>query len=161
MSDPLDRAVRAFRAHDSFERVADGRYEHVTTAFDAEVAAGAADGRIRFDVTVRAPTLNAVTDDDVAAVVEDGWYDTFELRVADVGGVTATDRDLDPRVRRADDEVVVEMAYRDLDARRGVDDASALVNFVEGTYVQGIIPGYDYRPPVTEILSRAQDAAGF
>jgi hypothetical protein len=161
MSDALDRATRAFRAHDSFERLADGRYEHVTTAFDAEVTVTAPDAAIRFALTVRTPTLNAVTEDAVATVVEDGWYETFALRVEDVGGVTATDRDLDPRVRRVDEAVVVEMDFTDLDARRGVDDASALVNFVEGTYVQGIIPGYEYRPPVTEILSRAQDAAGF
>jgi hypothetical protein len=161
MSDPLDRAARAFRSHGSFEPLAGDRFEHVTTAFDAEVAVAASEGAVRFDLTVRTPTLNAVTEEAVASVVEDGWYETFELRVEDVGGVTSTERDVDPTVRRTDEEVVVEMTFEDLDARRGVDDAGALVNFVEGTYVQGVIPGYEYRAPVTEILSRAQDAAGF
>jgi hypothetical protein len=157
----MERAERAFRRHDSFERTEDASYEHVTTAFDAAVTPVAADGAVRFELTMIVPTLDAVTDDDVAPVVEDGWYETFALRVEDVGGVTATGRDLSPSVSRDGDAVVVEMAFDDLDANRGVDDAHALVNFVEGTYVQGIVPGYDYRAPVTEILSRAQDAAGF
>jgi len=161
MSDPMERAERAFRRHDSFERTEEASYEHVTTAFDAAVTPVAADGAVRFELTMTVPTLDAVTDDDVAPVVEDGWYETFALRVEDVGGVTATGRDLSPSVSRDGDAVVVEMAFDDLDANRGVDDAHALVNFVEGTYVQGIVPGSDYRAPVTEILSRAQDAAGF
>jgi hypothetical protein len=161
MSDPMDRAERAFRRHDSFERADADGYEHVTTAFDAAVVPSPAEGAVRFELRMAVPTLNAVTEDAVADVVEDGWYETFALRVEDVGGVTATDRDLSPAVAREGDEVVVEMAFEDLDANRGVDDASALVNFVEGTYVQGVIPGYEYREPVTDILSRAQDAAGF
>jgi hypothetical protein len=48
----------------------------------------------------------------------------------------------------------------DLDERRGVDDAAAFINYVEGTYVQGIIPGYDYREPVARLLDRARQDAG-
>ncbi|MFB6305150.1 MAG: DUF5813 family protein, partial [Haloferacaceae archaeon] len=31
---------------------------------------------------------------------------------------------------------------------------------VEGTYVQGIIPGYEYTEPVASVLSEARRAAG-
>jgi hypothetical protein len=98
------------------------------------------------------------TPDDVAPVVEEGWYETFELRVADPNGVTREDRDLEPTVRTAGDEVVVEMAFDAADPRAGVADARALANFVEGTYVQGVIPGYEYEDPVASLLDSARRA---
>ena len=72
-----DRVRRAFADHGSFERDGD-EWTSTTTAFDGRVRAEPADeGRIRFAVTVRVPTLSAVTADEVADVVEDGWADTF------------------------------------------------------------------------------------
>ena len=161
VDDATERARRAFRSHGSFEPT-DDAYENVTTPFDATVSVAESDGgRGRFEVTVRVPSLDAAVVEDVAPVVEDGWFETFELRVEDVGGVTQGDSDdIETEVRRTGDEVVVEMTYEDIDARRGADDANALVNFVEGTYVQGIIPGYEYTSPVSELVSNARDAAG-
>jgi len=160
-SDELpDRVRRAFADHGSFERDGDG-WVSTTTAFDGRVRAEPADeGRIRFAVTVRVPTLSAVTADEVADVVEDGWADTFERRAVDVGGVTRTDREFDPVVEREGDEVAVTYEFVDTNERRGVDDASALIDFVEGTYVQGVIPGYEYTPPVSNLLSAARQQGG-
>ena len=159
VDDATERARRAFRSHGSFEPT-DDAYENVTTPFDATVAVAESDGgRARFEVTVRAPSLDAAVSEDVAPVVEDGWFETFELRVEDVGGVTRSD-DVETDVGRVGDEIVVEMTYEDIDARRGADDANALVNFVEGTYVQGIIPGYEYTDPVSGLVSSARDTAG-
>ncbi|SDY51949.1 DUF5813 family protein [Halopenitus persicus] len=149
-----------------------------TDGVDAETDAGAADDvadtetettvaetdPTTFEVVVTVPTLSAVTDEHVADVVEDGWFETFELRVADVSGVTKRSREFDPSVRRAGSEIVVTATITDVNARRGVADAAAFIDFVEGTYVQGIIPGYDYTEPVTEILSKARqqgNAGGF
>lgn len=161
MSELPSRVERAFRDHGSFERIEAGLYESVTTPFEGIVEATAAgDGEIAFGVTVRVPTLSAVTEDRVADVVEEGWYETFELRVQDPGGAIRGDRDLDPRVTREGDRVVVEVAFADVDERRGVDDAGAFVDFVEGTFVQGIIPGYDYTEPVAGILSEARATGG-
>jgi len=56
--------------------------------------------------------------------------------------------------------VVVEFAFTDINERRGVDDAAALVNYVEGTYVQGLIPGYEYVDPVAGLVDRARQAGG-
>ena len=42
---------------------------------------------------------------------------------------------------------------------RAVEDAAALVEYVEGTYVQGVIPGYEYGDPVAGLLDRARGAA--
>ncbi|SDF54846.1 hypothetical protein SAMN04488067_105161 [Halorubrum xinjiangense] len=155
-----DRVRRAFADHGSFERDGDG-WVSTTTAFDGRVrAAPAEEGRIRFAVTVRVPTLSAVTADEVADVVGDGWADTFERRVVDVGGVTRTDREFDPVVEGEVDEITVAYALTDINERRGVDDAGALIDFVEGTYVQGVIPGYEYTEPVSDLLSAARQQGG-
>ena len=163
MSEVEARIERAFRDETAFEPVAGetGVYEATTAAFDARVAAaGRTDGRAAFDVTVAAPTLSAAAADEVAEVVETGWFETFELRVADVGGVLRADRDLAPAARRTDDRVVIESTFADLDPRRGVADALALINFVEGTYVQGIVPGYEYEGAVAEVVASARRAGG-
>ncbi|TKX59495.1 hypothetical protein EXE44_03400 [Halorubrum sp. SS7] len=155
-----DRVRRAFADHGSFEREGDA-WVSTTTAFDGRVRAGpAAEGRIGFAVTVRVPTLSAVTADEVADVVEDGWADTFERRAVDVGGVTRTDREFDPVVEREGDEIAVTYEFVDINERRGVDDAGALIDFVEGTYVQGVIPGYEYTAPVSDLLSAARQQGG-
>lgn len=93
-------------------------------------------------------------------MVEDGWYETFELRLEDVNGVVAGDHDLDPNVTLAGDEAVVRASFADINERRGVDDAGAVIDYVEGTFVEGIIPGYDYGEPVTSLIQNAKDAAG-
>jgi hypothetical protein len=158
MTETAGRAARAFRDHEGFERVDDGRFESTTTTFDAVVDATETDGRIDYTVCIRVPSLSAAVDGDVAAVVEEGWLETFELRVGDVGGVVRGDHDFDPTVDLTAGEVVVEFGFTDIDERRGVDDAAAIVNYVEGTYVQGIIPGYDYVDPVGGLVDRARQA---
>lgn len=151
------RVRRAFADHGSFEPAGDDVWISETTAFDGEVRAEpATDGRVRFIVTVRVPTLSATTADEVTDVVEDGWAETFELRVVDVGGVTRGDHEFDPTVEIGNDEIVVEFELTDINERRGVDDAGALIDFVEGTYVQGVIPGYEYTDPVEPLLSAAR-----
>lgn len=161
MSEIPGRVRQAFRDHGSFEAVSEQRFASLTTAFDAHVDVDASDdGAIAFEVTVRVPTLDAVTEESVASVVEDGWFETFQLRVEDVGRVTRGNHDLTPVVERDADAAVVTVSFSDLDPRRGVDDANAFVQFVEGTYVQGIIPGYTYTEPVDQLLSRARSAGG-
>ena len=164
MSEVPDRVRRAFVDHGGFEAETETDDEYVSTAtpFDARVTVDSADdGRLVFEVEVRVPTLSAVVDGDVAAVVEEGWTETFELRIADATGVTRADHGVEPAVIQAGDELVVTADYRDINERRGVDDAAALVTFVEGTYVQGVIPGYDYTEPVASIMSSARSTGGF
>lgn len=158
MTGTSGRVARAFRDHGSFERAGDGRFESTTTTFDAVVEASENEGRIDYVVRVRAPSLSAAVDDGVAPVIEEGWLETFELRVADADGVIRGDHDLDPDVTPTADSVVVEYAFTDINERRGVDDAAALINYVEGTYVQGIIPGYEYLDPVAGLVDRARRA---
>lgn len=166
MSELPGRVRRAFEDHPSFEPAPEpARFRSTTTPFDALVGVPAVDGEtIVFEIRVRVPMLDEVTRERVADVVEDGWYETFALRVADVGGVTRIERDVSPSVRRSvDDETrvaVVEATIEDRNARRGVEDAGAIVDFVEGTYLQGVIPGYEYEEPVTDLVSRAHATGG-
>jgi hypothetical protein len=161
MSEVQRRVGRAFRDHGSFERRGEDTFESVTTPFEATVAAeSAGEGRVALRVRVRVPMLSSVVEDHVADVVEEGWFETFELRVTDVGGVTRGDHDLSPTVRRDGGDAVVEVALEDIDERRAVDDAGSLVNFVEGTYAQGIIPGYEYTDPASQLIERARQTGG-
>ncbi|ESS08374.1 MAG: hypothetical protein A07HN63_01876 [uncultured archaeon A07HN63] len=160
MSNVPESLQRAFESHRSFEPQDESSFESVTTAFDGAVAVEPTDDATRFSVTVTAPLLGTVTDGEMAEIVEDGWYETFERRVSSVGSIFRLSRDVTPTVSRDGDQVVVEAALTDRNTDRGVDDASALIDFVEGTYVQGIIPGYEYTEPVAGLLNQAREAAG-
>ncbi|MFD1598204.1 DUF5813 family protein [Halobellus rarus] len=159
-SDAVERARRAADRHESLEAREADRYAVTTTVFDADVEVGSAGGEATFSVAIRVPLLDAVTADRVAPVVEDGWFDTFTLRLEDVDGVLRGSDDVAVDVERADDEAVVHVAIADLDANRAAEDAVAVVEYVEGTYVEGVIPGYDYTEPVTDLIQRAADTAG-
>jgi hypothetical protein len=157
-----DRIARAIDAHRAFERDsdADTTFASTTTAFAAVVDAEPTDEGVSFAVTVTVPMLSTVTDDDLAPIVEDGWYETFERRVTDLGAIFRTDRALTPQVSHDANEAVVTATLTDRNVERGVDDAAALIDFVEGTYVQGIIPGYTYTDPVAGLLEQARAAGG-
>ncbi|TMT85679.1 hypothetical protein E2L06_03350 [Haloterrigena sp. H1] len=152
---PVDRALDS---HDAFDRTDDG-YDLTTTVFETTVTAEDAEGKRdgRFRVTVALPTLDAaVADETVADVVEDGWFETLERRLQDVFGVAHTNTYDEPTLERDAGEVRVHLEYTAWDASEGVEDAKALIEFVEGTYAQGIIPGYDYRGPAATLLENAQ-----
>lgn len=176
MSALPDRVRRAFRDHDAFEPAeadesgtrdegATATYRATSTPFEGVVDAEPVDGgETYFAVTVRVPMLDEVTEDHVAPVVEEGWYETFELRVAGIGGIFEGDHEVTPETRETTREgtrvAEVRADLTDIDPRRGVNDAAAVVDFVEGTFVQGIIPGYEYTEPVTGIISQARQTGG-
>ncbi|WP_255194181.1 DUF5813 family protein [Natronobeatus ordinarius] len=160
MTDDLpDPVARALENHDAFEPADDG-YDLTTTVFETHVTATAAEGSRdgEFRVTVTLPTLDAaVAGETVAPVVEDGWFETLERRLEDAFTVAHTSTHEGPRLEREDDEVRVILEYVAWDAREGVDDAKTLIEYVEGTYAQGIIPGYEYRGAAATLLENAQD----
>lgn len=131
------------------------------TPFEASVELGAGSDAIRFAVTVRVPTLDAVTADRVDPVVHEGWLDTFELRLEDLDGATRSDVDPPTVALDADrEEVSVETQFETTAPDRGVADTRAVIQYVEGTYMEGVIPGYDYREPVAGMLQRAAEKSG-
>ncbi|SDQ26399.1 DUF5813 family protein [Natronobacterium texcoconense] len=162
MTELPDAAERELESHDAFAPTDDGEYELETTVFDATVTADDAEGKRdgEFTVTVSLPTLDAAVEGEtVAPVVEDGWFETLERRLGDVFSVAHTSTHDEPVVERDSSEVTVRLEYVAWDAAEGVEDAKTLVEYVEGTYAQGIIPGYDYRGPAATLLANAQQNA--
>jgi hypothetical protein len=160
MTDELpDRAVRAFEGHDAFER--DGEWFSVTTtAFDARVTAAETDEwALAYTLEVRAPMLSNAAEGTVGSAVEEGWFDTYELRLEDA--VMALREDLafdDQRVVEEAGEAVAVFEFEFGNAGRVPDIAKAIAEYAEGTYVEGIVPGYEYGPPVSALLSRARQS---
>ena len=164
MTDDLpERAVRAFQRHDAFQRDGDD-FTVTTTKFDGRVTAAETDGRApSYSLTVRAPTLSAATEEEVGDAVAAGWFDTYERRLEDAPMAVRFDVDLEALgVTEEDGEVVAVFEFRWRNADQAPDIARAMAEYVEGTYMEGIVPGYEYRPPVSEMLSRARqsDAEG-
>jgi hypothetical protein len=145
-----------FDDHRRFERAADGEDAFEPTANDWDASVEVADDEVEIEVVV--PTLEAATTEPVADVVADGWFDTFERRVTDADGVTLADEMTVDSVSREDGDVTVVLT---MDPRTGkaADDALALVNFLEGTWFQGVIPGYDYVEKVREMRQQAAQNA--
>lgn len=161
MSDIRDRTNRAIALHDSIESDEDNDvYPVTTTVFDGHVNIEITDGTTVFSVRITVPMIDAVVDGHVAEPVQKGWLDTFGRRMADAASATRGHDTLDIKTTREDDTAVVETTFTDIDPSRGIDDAVSLVEFAEGTYVEGVIPGYDYTDPVTQLIQRASDAAG-
>jgi hypothetical protein len=173
-SEAMPAAVRrAFERHDAFERVDGDTFEHVdgdefaleSTAFDVAVTAAPAPAEGRagvFSVSLSVPTLSASVADpsDVAPVVEDGWFETFERRLEDAFDVAKTSDGEPPVLERGDDEIEVTLRFESWDAADGVADAKALAEYVEGTFVQGLIPGYDYVGAAADLRGEAAANAG-
>jgi hypothetical protein len=141
----------AFDAHEAFEP-ADGEYLATTTPFSARVTV---EDAVRVTVTV--PTLSAVVDGEVGDAVEDGWLETLERRLADADGVVRASEVAVETVEHDDDEVRATFRLTGADPATAADDAAAVVGYVEGTYVQGVVPGYDYRDPVAGLVARARE----
>ncbi len=149
---------RALEEHEAFEPSDDG-YALTTTVFDVTVTAEPAEGQRdgQFCVTVAVPSLSTVVvGEGVAPIVETDWAETFERRVEDAFTVARTDTHEDPIVDRTGETIRVTLAYTTWDAAEGVADAKALAEFVEGTYAQGLIPGYEYRGAAATLRSNAQ-----
>lgn len=139
--------------HDAFEEIGDG-FSLETTVFDATVTVGENGEQCAVDVTV--PTIDAATVDDVGPTVSTDWFETFERRVRDAPGATRASVELDDfEATEGDETVTVRYLFTWHDASSSADIAKTFAEFVEGTYVEGVIPGYEYTPPVSDLLSQA------
>lgn len=150
-----DDADTALAEHPAFER-GEEEYELTTTPFDVVVETSEAGGETAYRVIVTVPTLDAVVEGEaVADVVEDGWFETLELRLEDPQQAATGLDPIDPAVVRNDSEVRVTMTFTSSRPERAAENAKSLVEFVEGTWVQGIVPGYEYDEPAASLLDRA------
>lgn len=163
MTDELpDGVEQAFGRHDAYERADDERFELTTTVFDGTVTAdNAPEWRVAYTVTVRAPTLQAATSDEVGDAVADGWFETLELRLEDAPKATRATVELDDyRIERDGHDVVTTYEFTLGNADRAADVAKAFVEYVEGTYVEGVVPGYSYEGRVADLVSDASSGGG-
>lgn len=156
-----DPARRALERHGAFEAGKEG-YTCTTTPFDAVVTASEAVGEhdTTVEIEVRVPTLDAVVvGETVGPAVEDGWFETLELRLEDAYHAADASDTEEPVIERDRETITATYAVHAWNAGRGIDAAKAVIDYVEGTYVQGIIPGYNYDEPVAGLLNRAQQNA--
>jgi len=153
-----------FEAHGRFERTDGGGSAgdgesgaaFAPTANDWDATVTVRDGVV--EVVVVVPTLDAATNDEVADVVEDGWYDTFERRVEGADSVTLAEDVEVESVSREGGGITVELRMTPRSGK-AADDALALVNYVEGTWFQGVVPGYDYVEQVQQMREQAAQNA--
>lgn len=149
----MTEVASTLAAAEGFE-TADTGFRVTAATFDATVVPGSAS----VTVSVVLPTIDAVTEDSVATVVVDGWYETLARRLEGVASVTDASVE-EPAIERFSEEVLVEIK---MEARETAvaSDVRAVVNFVEGTWVGGIIPGYAYEDRVQALRSAAAEAGG-
>jgi hypothetical protein len=161
MTDALPAAVeRAFDRHDALEQDGDG-FVVTTTVFRGRVTAvGRADSPV-YTVTIQAPTIQTATAGDVGEAVADGWFDTLCRRLEDAPTATRADVDLETfTVERDGEEVYTTYGFEWDSPDRAADIAKTFVEYVEGTYVEGVVPGYEYEPPVADLLDSASQGGG-
>jgi len=152
-----DSAARAFERHDAFERTDDGAFELTTSTFGGRVmAAETGSDQVAYTITVSVPTLDAATADEVGDAVSKGWLDTLERRLEDAPQATRADVALAGfDVAAEDGEVFVTFQFEWGDASRAAEVAKTFAEYVEGTYVESVVPGYDYEGAVADLLSSA------
>jgi len=156
MSNDLPAEVAAaFDDHDSL-RTHDGSGVVTTTAFNGTVTADTGEGPTAYTVTVVVPTIESAASGEVGDAVAADWLRTLRRRLEDAPTATRAAVDLDSfEVETRGDTVHVEYGFSYTSPARAASIATALVEFVEGTYVGGIIPGYEYESPVADLLSQA------
>lgn len=156
-----ERAVRAFETHDAYERDCEW-FAVTTTAFDARVTAEETEGwALRYTLEVRAPTLESATADEVGPTVAEGWFDTYDRRLEDAPMAVRHDVELaEQRVFEEAGDAVAVFGFEWGNADQAPDIAKAIAEYVEGTYMEGIVPGYEYVPPVSDMLSDARQSGG-
>ena len=137
------------------------RIENGEEGEDTETGESPDDAALHYRVLCRVPTLSAAVEGPVAEVVEDGWSDTFSLRLEDAAmAVPGTTEIAGPEASVEGETILVEADFEAESADRATDIAKALVDYIEGTYVEGVIPGYEYRPPVSDLLASARQGGG-
>lgn len=157
MSDDLTSAVTTFRESRAFELVDDG-FRVTTVELDAVVTITKPPDKpgLEYRLTVTAPDIDAVVvGETVADVVREGWFETFERRLADPHQVGIGLDPIEPTVLKDDGSVHVRLTFTESNVERARDNAKSLAEFVEGTWVEGLIPGYEYRGPAKTLLGRA------
>ena len=156
MTDEPPAAARdAFAGDERFEQAGEHEFTATNTPFEATVHLEIEGDAVAYRVVSRVPMLDSVVEGEtVADVVEEGWFETLERRLADTPKVTSTETS-QPEIGQELGTVVVEATFQDGDVERAPEDAQAIVDYVVGTWMEGVIPGYEYTEEVQALRERA------
>lgn len=161
MTDPVAAVRDAFERDSDFESTTEG-YRITSSPFTvlARFEPGESD-TIEFVAEARLPSLEAaVADESISDALLEGWAEPMERRLADVEQATALSG-VRVECRWDRQEFVATFRFRrPATAPAPTDELRALAGYVEGTYLQGTIPGYSYRAPVDDLLETARERAG-
>lgn len=159
--DTPEHITRELADYDALELREDG-CQIASITFDSELsvdtggAESAATEKLLYTLTVHVPSLKSATVDDVGTAVGADWFRTLKVRLVDAPKSTRRTVDIDScTVERDGDEVLIEYIFRCESPKTAADIAKAFAEYVEGTYVESVIPGYEYEPPVATLLSQA------
>lgn len=161
MGDRLEELHREFDTHDDFEPENDG-YRVTSTPFDVEVCFSRMDEQtIRYRCTCTVPSLEAVIENEtISPVLLEGWADPMERRLQDVDHATSAIETAAVTCSWDREQFDIEIRFtRPADAPVPTDAIVAIVGYIEGTYLEGVIPGYQYGPPVDAMLASARERA--
>ncbi len=113
-------------------------------------------------LTILLPTLRAVVQGEtVGDAVADGWFETLSRRLADAPKATSLSATtIELSIDREPSVVRVQYWVSHQAPAQLAETITALVQFTEGTYLQGAIPGYEYDDPIASMLSQASEQAG-
>lgn len=156
MGDDTNRRA-AFTRHGGFAVGPSGiRVE--TSPFRATVEIESGSATVSYTVSIEMPTLAAVVEgESVGDVVHEGWAETLARRIREAHHAASEIENASYDISWDREEVTAHITIRRPSAAHPPTDAIvSLVQYVEGTYLQGVIPGYDYGPPVDEMLSAAR-----
>lgn len=163
MDDHVAPAAEALTNHAVFTRTDDVIVVD-TSPFEVTVHLESSQAGVAYSVVIEMPSLDAVTEESVAAVIEDGWSETLERRLADAPQATGELTDASYTFEREEDAVRATFTFEGPLDTAPAEAIKALATFAEGTYLQGVVPGYTYGPPVDGMLERAsrqaEDVAG-
>ncbi len=156
MTDPeKSPGERGLAENESFTPAEDG-YSVSTTVFDAVVSAHNGPEGEQYTVTVTVPTIDSATNDQVGPTVQQDWFETFERRLRDAPKATRKSVEIDElQVSEEGDSITVIYRFNWENPTTAAEIAKTFVEYVEGTYVEGIIPGYEYTSPVADLISDA------
>jgi hypothetical protein len=153
--EPLAAAIEAFASDERFQEADDQEFDATRTPFEGRVNLEVEDDEVVYRVVSRVPMLDSVVEGEtVAEIVEEGWYETLERRLVDIPQATDVETTA-PEIRQEVGTVVVESTFRDTDPSRAPGEAQAIVDYVVGTWMEGVIPGYEYTDDVQALRERA------
>lgn len=151
-----ESVARILDENEFFEPAGDG-YQITSSTFDSILRTEEiTEESQRYTLTVHVPSLDSATGDDVGTAVSTDWLRTLQVRLRDAPKSTRREVHMvSNTVHWEEDQVRIEYAFQCESPETAADIAKAFAEFVEGTYVETVIPGYEYEPPVSTLLSRA------